>query len=159
MCFTLAIFAVAALVAWCFHKSAGNSLVAVSYQGHYEFHNPYEIIGEDMAGKLAFLFLGSAAACLLLFLVLVRRIRSGVERLVRAFLRSAEGDLSSPTSARGPRDIVSLCTRLDAYRSQTLSQIDAIRTEAADLKNAQPPPDEFARRWDALKRSIRTVAP
>lgn len=159
MAFAGAILAVAVLLAWEFRVSAGRSLLAAAFQGHYEFRTPYEIVGKDAAEKLGLLFLGSAAACLLLFLSLLLRIRAGTNRLIGTFRISMEGDLSSPTPAGGPRDFASLGKKIDAVRARTLSQIDAIRMEAEVLRNEPLPADEFARRWDALKQAIRKVAP
>lgn len=159
MGFAALILVVAALLAWEFHISAGRSLLAASWQGHFEFRTPYEIVGKDAVGRLGLLFLGSAAACLLLFLFLVLRIRAGVNRLIGTFRISTEGDLSSPTPAGGLRDLASLGTKIDAVRSGTLSRIEAIRVEAESLRNGTLPPDEFALRWEALKRAVREVAP
>lgn len=159
LCFTTMILAGAALFAWLFHFSARRMLLAASFQGHYHFLAPYEIIGGSMTRHLAVLFLGVMAASLPLFLLLVRRIRRGVDRLLETFRLSMEGDLSTPTEAQGPPDVMALGTKIDAIRSRTLAQINDIRAEAEFLSKEPLPPDEFNRRWDALKQAMRRVAP
>jgi hypothetical protein len=157
--FAVVILAGAVLFAGFFHYSAKRSLLAASFRGHYDFPAPYTIVGEDMVRGLAVLCAGVMTACILLFLHLVRGIRNGVARLLETLRASMEGDLSSPTEARGPSDIAALAGRIDAFRSRTLGQIVAIRAEAGLLRTETLAAEEFARRWDALKRAVRMVAP
>ncbi len=159
VCLTAAILVVAVLFAWRFHLSAGKSLLAASFHGHYEFRTPYEIVGKDAVETLGMLFLATSALCLLVFLCLLWRIRTGVNRLIKSLRISAEGDLSSPTPPGGQRDLASLAAKLDAVRSGTLARIEALRAETEALRNEPLPDDEFDRRWEALKRALRTVAP
>lgn len=159
LCFAAAVLAVSVLFAREFRLSAGRSLLAAAWQGHYEFLTPYEVLGGDVVRETTRFFLGSAVACTLLFLFVVLRIRAGVNRLIGTFRISAEGDLSSPTPGGGGRDLAVLGTRIDSFRARTLTRIEAIRAEAEFLRNEPLPEKEFARRWDALKRAVRTVAP
>lgn len=159
LCFVIVILAGAALFAWFFHLSARRLLLAASYQGHYHFMTSYEIIGGSMVRHLALLFLGVMAASLLLFLLLLRRIRLEVVRLFETFRLSMEGNLSTPTESPAPGDFKTLVTKIDSIRSRTLAQIDSIRAEAEFLSKEPLPAEEFNRRWNALKQAMGRVAP
>ena len=158
-CFAAAVLVAAALFGWSFHRYAKSALRIASLQGHYHFHTPYEIVGEALVRDVAALTVAGLAACLVVFLLILRRVRRGVGRLVDAFRRSAEGDLSTPTEARGILDVTDLGRRIDASRSRTLSLLLEARNEADRMRNDPLPDEEFARRWDALKETLRKVAP
>ncbi len=159
LCFGAVILGGAALFAWFFYLSSSSSLLAASFRGHYHFLRPFEIIGGSVVRHLLLLLAGTAAACLLLVLLLVRRIRGGVDRLLETFRLSMEGDLSTPTEAPGLSDLRSLGTRIDGIRSLTLEQIRGLRAEAEFLRREPLTEEEFAGRWEALKRSMQRVAP
>jgi hypothetical protein len=93
------------------------------------------------------------------FLLFRRRIHRGVDRLVSAFRLSAEGDLSTPTEAPGPLELTDLGKKIDAVRYRTLSVIREAREEAEFLGKEPLSEEEFARRWDALKRTLQRIVP
>ena len=159
LCFVIVVLAGAALFAWFFHPSARRLLLAASSHGHYHFLTSYEIIGGSMVRHLTVLFLGVMAASLPLFLLLIRRIHRGVDRLIETFRLSMEGDLSTPTEASGPPDVKALGTKIDAIRSRTLAQINDIRAESEFLSKEPLSADEFSRRWDSLKQAMGRIAP
>jgi hypothetical protein len=157
--FAIAVIAGGALFGWSFYRCATSALRVASLQAHYHFLAPYEILEAPLIRHVAILSAGVLAACLLLLVLLVRRIRRGVGRLVDSLRRSAQGDLSTPTEAGGLPDVARLGTKIDAARSRTLLRIHEIRAEV-DLLRSEPLPDaEFARRWSELKTAFRRVAP
>jgi methyl-accepting chemotaxis protein len=159
LCFVIVVLAGAVLFAWFFNLSARRLLLAASSRGHYHFLTSYGIIGGSMARHLALLFVGVMAASLLFFLLLVRWIRRGAERLLETFRLSMEGDLSTPTESSGPKDFETLGTKLDAIRFRTIERINDIRAEAEFLSKEPLSAEEFNRRWDALKQAMGRVAP
>lgn len=159
LCFAAVILVAAALFAWFFYRHARGALRVASLQGHYHFLFPYEVVGGSLVERLAALTAGGLAASILVFLLLLRRIRQGVDHLMVAFRRSAEGDLSTPTQAPGLLDLTDLGKKIDASRSGTLSLIREARDEAEFLRKEPLPEEEFARRWDALKRTLHRIAP
>lgn len=159
MCFAAAVLVASALFGWSFHRYAKNALRVASLQGHYHFLTPYEIVGGALVRNLVALSAAGLASCILVFLLILRRVRRGVGRLVDGFRRSAEGDLSTPTEARGILDVTDLGRKVDASRSRTLLLIREAREEAEFLRNEPLPDEEFARRWDALKQTLQRIAP
>ncbi len=158
-CFAVVVIASSALFGWSFYRYAKGALRVASLHGHYHFRFPYEIVGGALVRKLAALSAGGTAAGFLVFLLILRRVRQGVGRLVDAFRRSAEGDLSTPTEARGILDVTDLGRKIDASRSRTHSLIREAREEADILRKDPLPDEEFARRWDALKQTLQRIAP
>lgn len=148
-----------ALFAWSFHRDAAAALRAASLQGHYQFLSPQEILSDALVRHVAILSAIVLAGGLLMLLFLVRRIRKGVVRLVMSFRSSADGDFSSPTDAAELSGITELGSRIDASRARTLSAIRGIREEADFLRGEPLTEEEFARRWEGLKATIRKVAP
>jgi len=159
LCFAAVVFAGGALFGLFFHHYAKTALRVASLQGHYQFLSPYKVIGGALAWHVAALSAGVLAASLLVLRLLVRRIRGGVRRLVKAFLLSAQGDLSTPTEATELSGITDLGGKIDAARSRTLSQIKKIREEVELLRGEPLSDKEFEKRWDTLKAAIRKVAP
>src|SRR3990172_8296591 len=102
---------------------------------------------------------GVIAASLLVQLLLIRRVRGGASRLVESFLISTEGDLSTPTEAAGLSDITDIGEKIDSARSWTLSRIREIAAEAEFLRSEPLSEEEFAKRWNVLKATVRKVAP
>jgi len=159
LCFAAVVFAGGALFALFFYHHSRAALRIASLQGHYLFLSPREIIGGALVRYVAVLSAGVLAASLFVLLLLVRRIRRGVGRLVEIFRVSMDGDLSSPTNATELSDIAGIGKKIDASRSRTLSRIREIGVEAKFLRSEPLPDEEFARRWDALKVSIRRIVP
>jgi hypothetical protein len=142
-----------------FHGSARGALRSAALQGHYHFLSAYDILGGVLARHVAVLSAGVLAADLFVLLLLVRKVRAGVAGLVDSFRRSTEGDLSSLTAAPALSGITDLAKRIDGTRSRTLSRIRKIREEVEFLRSEPLSDEEFAKRWDALKASVRKVAP
>lgn len=159
MCFAAAVLAASALFAWFFHSQAKSLLRVASLKGHYHFLTAYEIVGGDLVRRIAAMSAGGLAAGLLVFLFLLRRVRRGADRLVDAFRRSVEGDLSTPTDVGGILDMADLAGKIDASRLGTLSVIREAREEAEMLRDKSLSEDEFARRWSNLKQTLRRIAP
>jgi hypothetical protein len=159
LCFAAVVFAGGALFVLLFLHYAKATLRVASLQGHYHFLSAYEIVGGVLIPHLAVLSTGVLAASLLVLLLLIRRVRRGVDRLVEAFLISTEGDLSTPTEAPGLSGITDLGGKIDSARSRTLSRIREIAAEAEFLRSEPLSEEEFAKRWNALKAAVRKVAP
>jgi hypothetical protein len=159
LCFAAAVFAGGALFGWSFYRCGARALRFASLQAHYHFLEPYSILGESLIRHVAALTAGVLAASLLVLILLVRRVRGGVDRLVDSLHRSAQGDLSTPTAAEGLRDVVRLGNQIDTARTRTLSRIHKLRAEVDLLRREPLPDEEFARRWNELKTAFRNVAP
>lgn len=159
LCFAAVVFAGAALFAWFFCQYARTALRTESLQGHYHFLSPQEILGGELARYILVLSAGVLAGCYLILLLILRRIRGGLKRIQETFRGSMDGDLSSPTNATGPSDLAELGNKIDAVRYRTLTRIREIRADADFLRSGSLPTEEFAKRWDALKASIRRVVP
>ncbi len=137
----------------------GQALWAAAMQGHYTMDTPYEIARDALLWHLAGLSATVSCLAVIVFLFLVRAIRRGIGRVIEALRASEDGDLSTPTDARGLTEFARFGERVDAARADTLSRIVALREEAASLSAGGVPPEEFRTRWDELKRTIREVAP
>ncbi|MBI5418494.1 MAG: methyl-accepting chemotaxis protein [Deltaproteobacteria bacterium] len=157
--FAAVVLAGGVLFGWSFYREARGALRIASLQAHYEFLSPYPIVGPALVRSLAALFVMTMAASALVFFLQVRRIREGVARLVEVFRISGEGDMSTPADAPGIDEIASLGRKVDAIRSETLSLVAEIREEAEILRKEPLPPEEFRKRWDALKGKIGRIAP
>lgn len=155
--FTAMVFLGGALFAWVFHQGSREALWAASYQGHFRLDSPYQVVGDPMIRQLVALFAVLVAACTLAFLLLIRRIRAGVNRLREVLRMSGEGDLSSPANAPGLREIGIFGEQLDAVRGSMLEQIREIREEAEILRKEPLPPEEFQERWGRLKQKIGRI--
>ena len=128
-------------------------------RGHYTFDSAYDIVRDLLASHLAGLFVGVFLAGSVLVLLLVAAIRHGVGRAVGSLRASADGDLSTPTGAGPIGEFNRFGDKIDAARSDTLTSIQEIRSEAAGLAAGGMPPEEFRLRWDELKQRIRRIAP
>lgn len=159
LCFAAVVIAASALFGWSFHRYAKHALRVASLQGHYHFTTPYEILGGALVRNVAALTAAGLASGIVVFLLILRRVRGGVGRLIDAFRRSAEGDLSTPTEARGILDVTDLGRKIDASRARTLSLICEAREEAEILRKEPLSDEDFARRWDALKQTLQRIAP
>lgn len=159
ICFAVVILLVAALFAWFFHRHAKVALRVASLQGHYHFLYPYEILGTALIRHIAALSAGGLAASVLVFMVVQRRIHRGVARLVNVFKLSVEGDLSTPTETPGQLELAGIGRKIDAARSRTLSRIRGANDEAKLLMEEPLSDEEFARRWDALKHTLKRIVP
>ncbi|MGE5190581.1 MAG: hypothetical protein ACM3NF_11050 [Gemmatimonadota bacterium] len=141
------------------YRDVARALRDVSLFGHYRFRSSYEVVAPGVVRHLAGLFAGTLVAGVALFLLVIRRIRAGTERIAAVFRLSGEGDLSTPTDAPGPGEFADLGEQLDEARRGTLEAIDGIRAEV-DLMRKEPlAEDEFLKRWDGVKERIRRIAP
>lgn len=159
LCFAAAILAVTAMSGWFFHIHTRDALRAASLKGHYNFLFPYEILGGALLRYVAALSAVGAASCMLVFMLIRLRIRRGVDRLANAFRLSVDGDLSTPTEVAGPADLSALGRNMDKARARTLSMIREAREEVQFLRNEPLSEEEFAKRWDALRRDLERIAP
>lgn len=148
-----------ALFAWLICTGAREALWAASVQGHFRFDTPYQVVSDQVVRQLLLLFSLVAAAGIVIFLLLVRRIRSGMNRLVEVLRLSGEGDLSSPTDAPGLRDVAIFGKQLDAVRGVLLDRIREIRSGAEELRRDPVPLEEFQSRWDGLKERVGRILP
>jgi hypothetical protein len=158
-CFALAILAAGALFTWFFHLHSKGAFRIASLHAHYNFSNPYEIVGVPLARSLAAMSAGGLGACLLLFLIMLGRVRKGVRRLVEVLRGSAEGDLSTPSNATGLRDVSDLGKKIDTTRATALSFVREAMEEVEMLRNEPLSEEEYARRWSTLKHILRRIAP
>ena len=88
-----------------------------------------------------------------------RAIDTPAERIAAVFRLSGEGDLSTPTDARGVGEFHTLGKQVDAARARTLEVIEGIRAEVDLMRKESLPEDEFMKRWEGLKEKIGRLAP
>lgn len=157
--FTAVVFLSGSLFAWILYRGSRESLWAASVQGHFRFDTPYQVVGDLMVRQLITLFTVVAATGILTFLLLIRRIHAGMNRLREVLRMSGEGDLSSPTNAPGLRDVAIFGKQLDAVRGHALEQIRELREEVKFLRKEPLSPEEFQERWDRVKEKIGRIAP
>jgi methyl-accepting chemotaxis protein len=141
------------------YRDLGRALWSAAMQGHYMMDTPYEIVRDALLWHLA--GLSATVTCLgvIVFLFLVRAIRRGIGRVIEVLLALEDGDLSTPTDARGLTEFARFGERVDAARAHTLTRIVALREEGTSLLASGLPQEEFRSRWDEFKRKIREVAP
>ncbi|GAB4364413.1 MAG: hypothetical protein Kow00128_06050 [Deltaproteobacteria bacterium] len=148
-----------ALFAWLIYRGARDALWEASVQGHFRFDTPYQVVSDQVVRQLLQLFSVVAVAGVVTFLLIIRRIQAGMNRLIEVLRLSGEGDLSSPTDAPGLREVAIFGAQLDAVREYTLGQIREIRSEVELLRKEPVSPEEFRSRWDGLKEKIGRIAP
>ena len=129
-------------------------------RGHYaSFDSAYDIVRDLLAWHLAGLFVGVFLTGSVLVLLLVAATRLGIGKAVDSLRASADGDLSTPTGTGPIGEFERFGKKVDAARSDTLSSVLEIRSEAAALAAGGISPEEFRLRWDELKQRIRRIAP
>ncbi len=149
----------AVLFALLVYSDIRDALWATSFRGHFRIRSPFHVLDDILVSHLAGLFLGILAVSFASFFLLVRRIRMGLRRLVEVYALSAEGDLTTPTDAPGLREIASFGRQVDAARAFTLTRVGEMKADAAALAGGSAPPEEFRRRWGALKEKVGRFAP
>lgn len=158
-CLGAVVLAAAVLIASLLFRDMRQALRDAAYGGHYAFAAPFDVV-QVVAGRwlfaLAVLVFGGGS---LVFLWAVRRVRGGIFPLVASLRASAEGDLSTPTKARGPRALADAGEEIDEVRRRVLAVIGEIREEAAAIRAFSPPDQEFSLRWAALKEKIGGILP
>jgi len=128
-------------------------------RGHYTFDSAYDIARDLLAWHLAGLFVGVFLACSVLVLLLVAATRHGIGKAVDSLRAAAGGDLSTPTGTGLIGEFDRFGKNIDAARSETLTSVQEIRSEAAALAAGGMSPEDFRLRWDVLKQRIRRIAP
>ena len=128
-------------------------------RGHYTFDSAYDIVRDLLSWHLAGLFLGVFLTGSILVLLLIAATRYGIGKAVDSLRMSANGDLSTPTGTGPIGELDRFGKKIDAARSDTLTSLQKIRSEAAALATGGMSPEEFRLRWDELKHRIRTIAP
>jgi methyl-accepting chemotaxis protein len=148
------------LLAFQIFRDARDVLVEATARGHFENDlTPFMIVSRVIVRDLLVVAGGLLVATFALFGVLLRRIHSGILRLVEVLVKSAEGDLSTKTDAPGPVEVGAFGERLDGIRAKTLVLVNEIRADAAALESGSLPPAEFDARWEALKEKLGRLAP
>jgi hypothetical protein len=128
-------------------------------RGHYAFVSAYDIVRDLLAWHLAGLFVGVFLTGSVLALLLLAATRHGIGKAVDSLRASADGDLSTPTGTGPIGEFDRFGRKIDATRSETLTSVLKIRSEAAALAAGGISPEEFRLRWDELKQRIRRIAP
>lgn len=159
LAFSAVVLAGWALFSWQVVGDVRQALQDVSLTAHYRFQSAYEVVGAGVIRHLAGLFAGVLLACVALFFLALRKIRTGTERIATIFRLSGEGDLSTPTDARGVGEFHTLGKQVDAARARTLEVIDGIRAEVDLMRKESLTEDEFTKRWEGLKEKIGRLAP
>jgi len=153
------VLAAGSLVGFLLLRDIRQALGTAASSGHFGFQTPFPIVSGILVRWLLVLFAFVFAGGSLVFLWSLRRIRKGISRLVEAFERSEEGDLSSATVAPGFEEIVDCGAEIDEVRAHTLALIGEVREEVAAMRSSVLSEEEFERRWDALKGKIVRVVP
>ncbi len=149
-----------ALLAFQIFRDAQLVLREATSQGHFANDlTPFQLVYKVIVRDLLVMAGGLLVATSILFAVLLRRIHAGILRLVEILLKSAEGDLSTPTAAPGPAEVGVFGDRLDGIRGKTLVLVNEIRADAAALESGKLADAEFRSRWDALKEKLGRLAP
>lgn len=159
LAFSAVVFVGWVLFSWDVIGEVRRALQEISLTGHYRFQSAYDIVGASVIWRLAGLFAGILLACIALFFLALRKIRIGTERIAAVFRLSGEGDLSTPTDARGVGEFHTLGKQVDAARARTLEVIEGIRAEVDLMRKESLPEDEFMKRWEGLKEKIGRLAP
>ncbi|MBP2679480.1 MAG: hypothetical protein H6Q82_2545 [Deltaproteobacteria bacterium] len=128
-------------------------------RGHYTFNSAYDIVRDLLSWHLAGLFLGVFLTGSILVLLIIAATRHGIGKAVDSLRTSADGDLSTPTGTGPIGEFDRFGKKIDAARSDTLTSVRKIRSEADALAAGGMSPEEFRLRWDELKQQIRTIAP
>ncbi len=157
--FSAVVFAGWALFSWHIIGDIRRELQDASLTAHYRFQSTYDIVGASVIRHLAGLSAGVLLACIALFLLAIRRIRIGTERIAAAFRMSGDGDLSTPTVVPGIGEFDALGKQVDAVRSRTLEVIDGIRAEVDLMRKESLAEEEFMERWRGLREKIGRLAP
>lgn len=148
-----------ALLSWHLVGDIRRALTEASLTAHYRFRSAYDIVAPGLVRHLAALVVGTFLACAALFFLGVSRIRVGTERIVAAFRRSEEGDLSTPTDVPGPGEFAAIGKQIDAARAEMMEVVGGIRREVDLMAKESLPEDEFMTRWEDLKGRIGRLAP
>ncbi|TFH33125.1 MAG: hypothetical protein E4G97_01305 [Deltaproteobacteria bacterium] len=128
-------------------------------RGHYTFDSAYDIVRDLLSWHLAGLFFAVFLAGSVLVFFLVAATRDGIGKAVDSLRTSADGDLSTPTGTGSIGEFDRFGKKIDDTRSDTLTTVQMIRSEATELAAGGMSPEEFRLRWDELKQRIRTIAP
>jgi methyl-accepting chemotaxis protein len=158
--FAAAILVGAALLAWLIVRDARSALWDASVQGHFRLElTPYQIVRDVLVRHLVVVIAAVLAGTTLIFYLVMRGIRSGLQRVVDVLRISGDGDLSTPTKAPGPGEIGAFGEKLDAIRSTTFDLVREIRADARALAAEPGPPEAVRGRLDDLKRKLARLAP
>ena len=141
------------------YRDVGKALWEASMRGHFMVETPYAIVRDALLWHMAGLSVTVSCLAVIVFLLLVKAVRIGVGHAIAAFRASEEGDLSTPTEARGLTEFRRFGDLVDLTRASALAQVAALREEAASLAACGLPAEAFRPRWEELKRKIREVAP
>jgi len=141
------------------YRDVGTALWDTVMRGHFVMETPYEIVRDALLWHLAGLSATVSCLTVIVFLLLVKAVRTGVGHAIAAFRASEEGDLSTPTAATGLTEFRRFGELVDLTRASALSRVAALREEAASLAECGLPAEAFGPRWEELKRKIREVAP
>ncbi|MFA6147194.1 MAG: hypothetical protein WC899_03190 [bacterium] len=141
------------------YRDVGKALWEAAMRGHFTMDTPYEIVGNALLRHLVGLSALVTVLTLVIFLLLLKAVRIGIGRAIDSFRSSEEGDLSTPTEARGLTEFRRFGELVDLTRADVLSRIASLREEATSLAGAGLPAETFGSRWEELKRKIREVAP
>ncbi len=141
------------------YRDLGKALWAAAKQGHYMMDSPYDIVREELLRHLAGLFVTVSCLGVAVFFYFIHATRRGIGRVIDVFRASGEGDLSTPTDARGMMEFSRFGSLADATRAEILRQVLAVREESEALAASGLAIDPFRLRWLELKRKIREIAP
>lgn len=141
------------------YRDVGEALWEAALRGHFVVETPYEIVRDALLWHLAGLSATVSFLGVVVFLLLVKAVRTGVGRSIESFRASEDGDLSTPTDARGLTEFRRFGELVDLTRASALSRVAALREEAAALAACGLPAEAFRPRWEELMRKIREVAP
>lgn len=159
LAFVAIVFVGGTLFAWHVDRDVRQALRDAALAGHYQFRSAYDVVGAGVARDVAGLFAGTALAGAALFFLGIRRIRVGTGRIVEAFRRMEDGDLSTPADVAGPGEFAAVGRQVDEARARTREIVAGIRAEVGLLRTEPLSEEEFLARWKALKEKIGGLAP
>ncbi len=153
------VIAAGALAGFLLFRDLRQALGDASASGHFGFPTPFRVVSDILIRHLLALFALVFAGGSLAFLWYMHITRRGISQLTEAFEAAEKGDLSSPSSVRGFRELVNFGAEIDEVRSHTLALIEEVREEAKAMRTSDLSQGEFEKRWEALKEKIGRIVP
>ncbi len=159
LAFAAVVVAAGSYFTWHIDRDVRQALWDVSLTAHYHFRSAYDVVGAAVVRHVGALLAGTALAGAALLLLGALRVRLATRRIVEAFRRMEDGDLSTPAGVTGPGEFASVGRQVDEVRARTQEIVGEVRAEVDRLRKQPLADEEFLGRWTALKEKIGRLAP